>query len=461
MEQQRGKYLMRNTIIFAIGNFGTKIISFFLVPLYTNVLSTSDYGTVDLVYTIGAVLVPLLTLNIAESIMRFSLDENADHDKIMSIGLLMLIAATVIGILVFPIGRCFESLSSYVKYIYFYTIAFACNQVLLCYLRGKELLLQYSIGNIIQSLCIAVFNILLLLGFKKGIEGYFLAYIFAYVVSALYAFIVGDVIHVLKKFKIDLMLSKRMVGYSAYLIPNSFMWWIMNSLDRVMLTVILGTAANGIFAIAYKIPTLLSTFTNTFTTAWSYSAIREKASDDSEKYSNVVYDNLVSVVVMVAAGMLMCMKVFLKYYVEEAYYVAWKYTPYLTIGFVFMTLGTFIATSYSVYKDSKGMLKSAICGAFVNVILNWILIKKTGIAGAAIATCISYIVVFLYRVFDTRKYLKLKVFQKKHLFVYTFLIIMAFTMFIENWVGQFLLIMEFICVLIINRKCVAQLIRRK
>ena len=44
--QQRNKYLLKNTVIFSIGNFGTKIISFFLVPLYTNILTTREYGTV-------------------------------------------------------------------------------------------------------------------------------------------------------------------------------------------------------------------------------------------------------------------------------------------------------------------------------------------------------------------------------------------------------------------------------
>ena len=54
--QKRNKYLLKNTVIFSIGNFGTKIISFFLVPLYTNILTTREYGTVDLIYTIGMVL---------------------------------------------------------------------------------------------------------------------------------------------------------------------------------------------------------------------------------------------------------------------------------------------------------------------------------------------------------------------------------------------------------------------
>ena len=350
--QQRNKYLLKNTVIFSIGNFGTKIISFFLVPLYTNILTTREYGTVDLIYTIGMVLVPLLTLNIGESIMRFALDKDADCDKIMSTGITILIFGAIIGLLILPIANLFESVSNYSIYIYLYTLTLAFSQIFLCYLRGKEFLLKYSIGNIIQSLTIAIFNIIFLIGMKKGIEGYLMAYILANVCTGLYGFWAGKVNLVIKKYSIDIELSKNMIKYSVVLIPNSFMWWIMNSSDRMMVSAMISVTANGVYAVAYKIPTLLSTITTIFNQAWSYSAIREDESEDKEEYNNRVYENLVTIVIVVATGLLMIMKPFLSVYVGKEYYTAWHYVPYLIVGFVFMTLGSFIATSYTVHKDS-------------------------------------------------------------------------------------------------------------
>ncbi len=84
----RTGYLIKNTALFALGNLGTKIISFFLIPLYTNVLSTEQYGIVDLVVTISTIVVPILSLNIAESVMRFNLDRDADRNKITKIDIL-------------------------------------------------------------------------------------------------------------------------------------------------------------------------------------------------------------------------------------------------------------------------------------------------------------------------------------------------------------------------------------
>lgn len=370
--QQRNKYLLKNTVIFSIGNFGTKIISFFLVPLYTNILTTREYGTVDLIYTIGMVLVPLLTLNIGESIMRFALDKDADCDKIMSTGITILIFGAIIGLLILPIANLFESVSNYSIYIYLYTLTLAFSQIFLCYLRGKEFLLKYSIGNIIQSLTIAIFNIIFLIGMKKGIEGYLMAYILANVCTGLYGFWAGKVNLVIKKYSIDIELSKNMIKYSVVLIPNSFMWWIMNSSDRMMVSAMISVTANGVYAVAYKIPTLLSTITTIFNQAWSYSAIREDESEDKEEYNNRVYENLVTIVIVVATGLLMIMKPFLSVYVGKEYYTAWHYVPYLIVGFVFMTLGSFIATSYTVHKDSMGFLISGTVGAIINLILNFI-----------------------------------------------------------------------------------------
>lgn len=457
--QQRNKYLLKNTVIFSIGNFGTKIISFFLVPLYTNILTTREYGTVDLIYTIGMVLVPLLTLNIGESIMRFALDKNADCDKIMSTGITILIFGAIIGLLILPIANLFESVSNYSIYIYLYTLTLAFSQIFLCYLRGKEFLLKYSIGNIIQSLTIAIFNIIFLIGMKKGIEGYLMAYILANVCTGLYGFWAGKVNLVIKKYSIDIELSKNMIKYSVVLIPNSFMWWIMNSSDRMMVSAMISVTANGVYAVAYKIPTLLSTITTIFNQAWSYSAIREDESEDKEEYNNRVYDNLVTIVIVVATGLLMIMKPFLSVYVGKEYYAAWHYVPYLIVGFVFMTLGSFIATSYTVHKDSMGFLISGTVGAIINLVLNFILIPMMGVSGAAFATCISYFGVFAYRIKDTQKYIKLRVFKRKQICGYTLLILSAMTCYLDNCIGQTLLVIEFICIILLNKEFVKDMLK--
>ena len=450
-KENRGRYLIKNTAIFTLGNLGMKFVSFFIVPLYTYILSTSEYGTIDLVTTIGMVIAPIIMLNINEGVMRFSLDKHADYNKIMSIGLCIFGFAILVGLSIIPLSFLIETIEEYGKYIYLYLVSYAGNLLFMGYLRGKEKLLQFSLGNISNAFLIAILNIVFLVVFKWGISGYFYAFTIANFITCIYAFFAGDVISVIKKFKIDYKLFVKMTKYSLVLIPNSFMWWIINSSDRIMITGLIGSAANGIYAVAYKIPSLLSTFVTIFNQAWSYSAIKENESSDREEYSNKIYNGLVMVTIMLGVFMLIIIKPFLKIYVAPSYYDAWRYTPFLIIGFVYLSLGTFLGTYYTVYKDSKGFLLSATCGALVNVILNFVFIPIAGINGAAFATCTSYLAIFIYRIFDTRKYIKINVWNRNHLVAYLLLFISGITIFLKGIMGYVFLIFEFLCVVILFR----------
>lgn len=435
MGNNRNSYLIKNTIIFTLGNLGSKLISFFLIPLYTNTLTTSEYGVVDLVTTVGTVAVPILTLNICESVMRFALDKDANNKKITQIGTNILLIGMVIGLLIFPICRSFDSISQYAIFVYFYVISLAASQLYLCDLRGKELLVYYSIGNVLHTFFIATLNIIFLLVFKEGIEGYLKAYIIANTLTAIYALVVGKGYKSFSFSRIDKDLFIRMAKYSIVLIPNSFMWWIMNSSDRIMVSSMVGIAANGVYAVSYKLPTLVSSLTTIFNQAWSYSAIREEGAVDESEYNNKVFKTLIGIVMLIGIGLVTFMKPFLKFYVAKEYYIAWKYTPFLTIGCVFLTLASFMATSYTVHKDSFGYLFSGMFGAIFNIVMNFVLIPLIDVYGAAIATCISYILVFVFRLFHTRKYIQYKIKNKEFIAGSMILILSSVLMFIDSWYG--------------------------
>ncbi len=449
MANARNKHLAKNVVILALGNFGTKFISFFLVPLYTNALTTAEYGTVDLIYTLGAILVPLLTFNIVESVVRFSMDKDADHQSIFSFAVAILGISLVLTALIMPIMTMIPTVTDFVGYLYIYTVTLAASQMMLHCLRGQENLKMYSLGNVIFSLSVALLNILFLLGFKWGIRGYFYAYIISNVVAGVFAFIAGRLYRFVSISHVDWVLGKRMLKFSLFLIPNSLMWWIMNSSDRMMLTIMCGADANGIFAIAYKIPTLLSSVTMVFTQAWSYTALRTENDADRIAYNNQVFSKVVAFVTLAASFLLLIIRQFLQIYVQNAFYDAWRYVPCLTVGFVFNTISTFIGTSYHVNKDSKGVFCSAICGAGVNIVLNIVLIQSIGVMGAAIATAVSYIVVFAYRAIDTQKYLPLKIIQRKNIIALLLVLIMSVGNFANQPWRSMLLICSFIMILFV------------
>ena len=121
---ERNKYLFKNTGIFLIGNIGTKIINFLLVPLFTYALNTNEYGVVDLIGTLGFLLGPILMLNIHEGVLRFCIDKDADTDSIMSIGYIASAIAIILGLLLLPICNKINILQNYSIYIYAYILTY-------------------------------------------------------------------------------------------------------------------------------------------------------------------------------------------------------------------------------------------------------------------------------------------------------------------------------------------------
>lgn len=430
--KSRKKYLFKNILVIGIGSIATKLISFFLVPFYTNILSTEEYGIIDLLYTICNIVFPLITLNICEAVLRFSMDKDANHKNIINIGNLMIIVSIFIGILSIPILNLFDTYKEYSLLFYLYLITFGSCEIFLCFLRGKEQLVDYSIGNFLYIFFVGILNVIFLKFFHLGIKGYFLAYIISNILITIFAFLRGKIYKSVFEFRIDKALMKQMVKYSFLLIPNSFMWWIMNTSDRIMVTNFVGIEANGIYAVSYKIPSLLTSITSIFTTAWLYSAVSENDSKDKDDYTSNVFKVLVSVVLLLSSSVLLILKPFMKVYVANQYYSAWKYVPLLIIGYTVLTLATFFSTSYNVNKDSKGMLFSGLFGAVVNIILNFVLIPQYKVYGAALATAISYISVFVYRFFDTKKYVNIKVFTKEFIIGFMILFIQTLSLYANS-----------------------------
>lgn len=448
--KNRNSYLFKNTIIFAIGNFATKFITFFLVPLYTNCLTTAEYGKVDLLYTICTFLYPLLTLNISEAVFRFSMDKDENNDNVLSIGFVCTIIGIILSLFSIPILKMFSGYSDFSYLFYLYLITMIISQTLLVSLKGREKLKQYTLGNFINTFFIAILNIIFLLKLEMGTTGYFLAYILSNLIVIIYALIVGEFFDATKKFKIDKKLFKKMTKYSIVLLPTSFMWWIINSSDRIMITSMISSSANGIYAVSYKIPSLLTTVASIFNQAWLFSAIAEKDSVDNESYTNKIFKVLFLFITLTGIFILMIIKPLFNIYVASDYYVAWKYVPFLIFGFVFMTSATFLSTSYNVYKDSKGFLVSGIIGAISNIILNLIFIPLFDVYGAALATSISYIIVFIYRLFDTRKYVKIN-FNMSFVFPIVSLFVCCLLTYIDNFFGVILQIIEVIIILVVYR----------
>ena len=147
----RTKYLLQNTALFALGSIGTKLISVFMVPLYTYALTKAQYGTTDLIFTISMVMTPFVCMNIHEAIMRYCLDKDADRNAVVSTGIAIFSIGSIISIVIIPICYLIPQISSYCIYLYLLVLGATAVNVGQAFLKGVEKLKIYTISTILNT----------------------------------------------------------------------------------------------------------------------------------------------------------------------------------------------------------------------------------------------------------------------------------------------------------------------
>lgn len=398
------KKLFKNTSIFAIGTFGSKILVFLIVPIYTYVLSTEDYGTIDLIISSINLLIPFTTLLIYEAVIRFLVGKECQKKVAFNNSMAIFIVGSIFSI-AFSIGILYVlHLTNYYIIFTILLILTTYTTIFSQYLRATGDNWGFSIAGVINTFFTVMFNLFFLLVAKKGILGYLYSLIISQALMSIYVFVRCDTFNNLSPKLIDLNILKKMMFYSLPLIPNNIMWWIMNAGDKYVINYFLGAASNGIFSISYKIPTILTTIFSIFMQAWQVSAIEESSENSRNDFYKNVFDTILFLLVWCTSIIIIIIKPLFENIIGSAYTISWKYVPMLCIGTLFNCLSTFAGVVYIVKKDSKTSFFTTFIGASINLLTNFILIKKYGLFGISIGTTLGYLTVMLIRLKDFKKY---------------------------------------------------------
>lgn len=407
-------YLIRNIGLLTISSFGTKLISFFLVRLYTSVLSTAEYGKYDLFNTTISLLVPILTVNIQDSVLRFSLNER-DQEKnmqIFSFGLQLVGISSLLVCLYTWLNSSFGWVGVIREYPVFFVLLYAANafnQIYVNFARGMDRIADVSVAGVISGLTGCLLNIWLLLGLHLGLRGYFIAMICAAAAPCVY---LSLRLHLSRYFRAGGMqeqLRREMLLYSAPMVFNAIGWWVNNASDRYIVTWLCGVAVNGIYSVGYKIPSILNAFQTIFNQAWVLSSVKEFDPEDRDGFFVQIYNVYECLMVGVCAVLIVLTRPLARFLYAREFYRAWQYVPFLTISIVFGALCGLIGGVFAAAKDSRIFSVSTVIGAVVNTVLNVILVLKVGAVGAAVATLISYIVVWAIRLRCVRRHMTLRI----------------------------------------------------
>lgn len=459
--QEKYTYLTKNTALFAISSFGTKILSFLLVPLYTNILTTSEYGIADIITTTGALLMYICTLDIAEGVLRYVLGKKEKQKEILAFGIKVLTIGSLVSsfllLLIWILG-IFEWPVGYYIFTFLYFFFSSTYDIMSKYLRAIDKVRDVAIAGIISSAGIILGNIFFLLVFKIGMYGYLMALIIGPILGTTYSLLRTD----LKpsdwiRSSCDEALKKEILKYCIPLIFNSLALWVNSFLDKYFVTAICGSAENGIYAVASKIPTILSTCYLVFTQAWTLSAIKEFDNEDQDGFFSNTYKMYNALMCIVCSGIILFNIPLARFLYAKDFFVAWRYSSVLLISTLFNSLTAFLGSLFTAVKKSKTIAYTTILSAAVNTVLNAILIPFWGGLGAAIATAAAYFVMWSVRLLKLKALIDLRLTLKKDIFVYILLIPQIFFEHQEGhfYVGQILI---FVTIALIYRSHIKKLL---
>jgi len=405
------KSLVRNSFLFAVGSIGSKAISFFMLPLYTRLLSTSDYGQLDVLQTTISLLIPLVTFQAVEAVFRYSVDmrEKVYASNVLTNGLFLSLIGIVISFILFPIFTRFEPFSSYTSLFYSIMILSMVDGIIKQFVRGLEKIKTFVASDLGYTASFVFFNVVFLVYLKMGLRGYFLSMVLGHLVSIVIILVFGGVFKYLNFKSFDKSLLKTMLVYSIPLIPNGLMWWVMAVSDRYMLTYFLGFSATGIYSVSYKFPSLITLVNGIFFQAWQLSAMQEYGKKGYEDFYKNIFGVLSSLLFVVTGLILLILKPLMSVFVSEAFYEAWMYVPLLLVGTMFQAFSSFFGTNYTASKKTKGAFSTSVYGAVVNIGINIILIPLWGIQAAAFSTMAAYLTMWLMRIVDTKKFTEIRI----------------------------------------------------
>ena len=423
--------LMKNTIIIFCGKVCTQLISFFLLPLYTGYLSTSDYGIVDLITTYVTLIVPIITLELEMSIFRYLVDsrnKSGESKKLMSNNFFILLIALSSFILIYLVVIQFFSFQ-YKWLILVDIIICTLSGNFLQVARGMGRTVDYAISCIITGASTIISNIFLIAVFRLGAVGMIISMALANGLGALYLFIRLGLYKLIDFKLVDKGLIKEMYKYSIPLVPNGISWWIINVSDRSIISYILGASANGIYAVSNKFPTILSSLLGIFNLSWSESAALNINSPDCNEFFSDILNTVTKLFSCLGVGMIACMPFVFPILINSKYDAAFYQIPILVLGAVFNVVICLYSGIYIAKKMTKQVAFVSVMGAIINIVVNLLFINKLGLYAASLSTTISYFVMMVYRHMDLKKYINIK-YEKglaiKTIMIFTFAIILYY-----------------------------------
>lgn len=391
---------LKTSGVYFIGNVFTKLITFFLLPMYTRLISAADFGYYDLTISIVNLLIPLVFFQIWDSIYRFIFDFNDIDNKnsVINNGLCIMVLSTI----VYTVGYIIVSILldfNYKVLIYLTGLVYAFQYYYTVIARGFMKNTLFVLSGLFNSIITIIINMVLITIFNFSIGALYVSSIIGTIVQII---ILELKLKQIEKFKlkdISKEYCKSMIKFCIPLSISTISYWLLSGFTRVVISYYIGVEANGLFAVANKFSSIVILVFNVFQFAWNELAYSVVQDENKEKVYNYGNDIIVKFLLLISAISLPVIYMVFPYFIDEEYKNALFILPISFIGTTISAYSTFLSAIFLSFKKSKSLFVSTIISAIINIIGLVILTPTFGLMGAVLSLNISFVINAIIRMY--------------------------------------------------------------
>lgn len=449
--------LAKNTMIIAVGKMSTQLVSFLLIPIYTIFLTPSEYGTIDLIITYIVLSTPFLTLQLERAAFRYLIDVRSDVQRkksIVSNILLITLVSTFVCLVVYTIASALIQIPNSIL-IASSIISTVLSNLFMQIARGFGDNKKYTISSIITGLVTLLANIILVIFLHKGISGVLLSLIIANTICIIYLFTTIKLWRYISPKSINLNNQKMLVKYSLPLIPSAVSWWAINTSDRTIISIFIGFAANGIYAVANKYAAIFTALYSIFDMSWTESASMHINSKDKDSFFSDIYNTSLRIFGSVGLCLIAVLPLIFNLLIDAKFKEAYMYIPILILAALLNSIVSFYSTVYIAKKMTNKVLATSISAALINICLNLVFIKLIGVYAAALSTAIAFLVMAIFRHYDIKKYVNIT--YKNNIMIKLIIAyaVVIYLYYIDNQITNFInVILVIVISLVMNKSLI-------
>jgi O-antigen/teichoic acid export membrane protein len=411
----------RHTVIYGMGSALNAIGSFLLIPLYTNILTTEEYGILELLNRTGEILLLFIMLGVRQAFIRFYFDHEDDQwrKKVLATTLLFLLTTSTIAILIFnPLKEMVADLlfdDPLIGALFLYVILWIPFDLVvnvgLAHLQIQLKSIKYVVINFFKFFFYLGSNVLLVYYYRMGIEGILITNLWiAAVLGLSFLAYYAKWTH----FKVSLQLLKDMLKFGLPYLPTAFFGYIIHNGDRYFLTIYSNLDELGIYALGFKIGMFgLAFIVEPFGRVWTPFLFENYNKKDGPELISKVFTIYTVIVVTVALGISVSAPTIIPLISDKAFYASFKIIPVICLGAVFYDLAIMADAGILIKKKTK--YKPLIFGsaAIVAIISNLIFVPLLESLGAAIAMVFTFLSLFIVNFSISNRFYKIDLEYRK------------------------------------------------